>query len=146
MILALSYAISMQSNPVCLIEPPGPSVGIQVVFGKKRLDCQKFGICYVKLIFDLDELFGSNLTAAENGVGYGYASRGESSRFTVKFIKDYMTDETRSEYFQDGKFRVEEDYVLPDNIIQKLGLTPGYRISEGLYNYIENSKEIILIL
>lgn len=146
MILAFSIALSAYCKELPEMNPPGPTIGIKIIFGKKKLDCQKFGICEVILTFDLGTLFGSNLTAVEDRVGYGYASATESSRFTVRFVKSYMTAETRNEFFKEGKFIVGEDFVLPGEVTTKLGLPAGYTIREGIYKYTENSEEIILIL
>ena len=146
MILALCLGLSCYSVELNSIEPPGPTIGVQIVFGKKKLDCLKFGICYIQITFDIDELFGSSLAAAENGVGYGYATKNETDRLNVRLIKTYMTAETLSEHFVDGNFRVDEDYKLPEDIALKLGLKPGYAIRTGVYKYTENSKEIILTL
>jgi hypothetical protein len=146
LILALSMVITAYSEPEPENASPGPTIGIKIIFGKKKLDCLKFGICDVIVTIDLGSLFGNNLTAVEDRVGYGYASATEASRFIVRFVKDYMTQETKSEFFVDGKFIVGEDYVLPPEVCRRLGLRSGYTIKEGVYKYSENSEEIILIL
>ena len=67
--IALSIAVPANLLELKASEVPGPTIGVKFVFGKKKLDCLKFGICDIILFFNIEELFGNALTAAENGVG-----------------------------------------------------------------------------
>lgn len=146
LVVALIISMTAFSKTSAASEVPGKTIGVIIEFGKKRLDCLKFGICRVTIQFDIGSLFGSSLTAAEERVAYGYATASKSSGISFRLIKDYMTETTRNEFFREGSFLVEEDFTLPDNLIKELGLKAGYTIRQGTYRYTENSKEIILIL
>lgn len=144
--MAMSISMLAFSGPLTGESLPGKTIGIKIEFGKKKLGCLKFGICSVSIIMDIESLFSKSLTATEDRVGYGTASATESARLSVCLKKNYMTPDTRTEFFIGGKFVVEEDFQLPPELVRQLGLPAGYIIKEGNYRYTENSEEIILSL
>ena len=143
LIIALSISmLAFSSKP----EPPGPVIGVKIVFGKKSQDCKKFGICYITFNFEVANLFDNAQPPTEERTAYGYSSATKNSQLQLKLTKSFMTRTTENEFFKDGKFLVEEDFVLPEGMAQKLGLRPGYTIRSGVYTYTETASEIILIL
>jgi len=125
---------------------PGIPIGIEIVFGRKKFDCEKIGICKIQLFLDLEDLFSKSMDAAEERVGYGYASKTETSKLRLRLVKDYMTSNTRTVFFSGGNFLVEEDYPLSPDVIKELGLPRGYVIKAGTYAVTETSAELILEL
>ena len=146
MIIALTFTMTTFAEPLISFDPPGPTIGIQIEIGRKKLDCLKFGLCKISIVWDLGNLFGNYLTAAEDRVAYGYATATGSSGMSIRLVKEYMTQETLTEFFGNGEFIVGEDFYLPDDVTKALGLKRGYIIPEGVYKCTENSKEIILNL
>ncbi len=143
LIIALSISmLAFSSKP----EPPGPVIGVKIEFGKKSQDCKKFGICYITINFEVGNLFDNAQSPTEERTAYGYSSATKNSRLQLKLNKSFMTRSTRNEFFSDGKFLVEEDFVLPDEMAEKLGLSPGYTIRSGVYPYTETASEILLTL
>lgn len=125
---------------------PEKTIGIKIKFGKPSLGCLKFGICDFSIVFNLDDILESLLTSKEERTGYGYAIGGKSSGIRLTLLKQALSEESRKTFFSNGEFIVEEDYPLPNEVCDVLGLTPGYVIRKGVYPYSENLKEIILNL
>lgn len=144
--MAMCISMLAFSGPFPGESLPGKTIGIKIELGKKKLGCTKFGICSITLLLDLDELFSKGPDMAEDRVGYGSAYRSESGKLNIRLKKAYMTAGTTSEFFNGGKFVVEEDFTLSSEISGELGLPAGYTIKEGIYRYTENSDEIILSL
>ena len=143
LIIALSISmLAFSSKP----EPPGPVIGVKIVFGKRSQDCKKFGICEITINFEVGNLFDNAQPPTEERTAYGYSSATKDARLQVKLNKAFMTRSTQGEFFNDGKFVVEEDFMLPKRVAEELGLRSGYTIRSGVYTYTETASEIILTL
>ena len=123
-----------------------PVYGIKIKFGKPSKDCKKFGICNITIVIDWASIVENLFANVEERTGYGLTQTTESAKLQINFVKEYMTQLTLKSFFQDGKFIVEEDYALDPSVASALNLAPGYVIKKGVYKYMENAKEIILIL
>lgn len=141
LILVMLATVAAYSSP-----PPGPSVGIKIEFGRPKKNCTGFGICSIQFVFDLQAILESLLEHTEPDVGYGYPAVDENDRLVVKLVKNASLPATLSKYFTKGIFVVEEDYVIPPEVVDAIGLPPGYVIKKGSYKYSETQNNILLIL
>lgn len=125
---------------------PGPWIGIKFKFGKPSLECAKFGVCTLEILFNFDEIKNSLFANKVENEGYGYPSVTKSSKLSVRFSKSGMTASTYKKHFSSGYFIVEENYKIPQSVVEELGLPEGYIIKTGKYKFTETTEEIIITL
>ena len=100
-----------------------PRIHVTIEFGRKSKDCKKFGIC--SITFDFSEFFTARATGS---TGTAWI---ENGRLQVEFNRASMKAEAIQTYF-DGKVLIEEDYELPKEIAEALGVS-SYKIRAGAY-------------
>ncbi len=98
-------------------------IGVEITFGRASRNCRGFGICKVKLTFDLFKSSGENV----NGTFL--------VRLTPEGVKEVK------DYFGSNKIILEEPYVLPQELTNTLDLKPGYTLSAGEYK-IQKSRKL----
>jgi len=59
--------------------------------------------------------------------------------------KTGVTPETFSKFFRNGKFILEGEGTMAEEIAKKLGLAPSYIIPEGDYSYKETGEMVTII-
>jgi len=94
----------------------GPILRIQFEFGRKSCDCCGFGICIAEIILTIDN--DNLLTKGDRKASAEVSIDGKS--LIINFLKESMTESTINKYFGSGYFIMEENYVLPKEICEKL--------------------------
>jgi hypothetical protein len=98
---------------------------IEVEFGSPMKNCLHYGICRV------------NIPSAYIGERCSCRSLAVIQNFgdgLVRFIfnKNKLTDSTHEKYFKKGIFQIDDEYEIPKDILQKIGLEK-FLIKKGLY-------------
>ena len=109
-------------------------VKLHVIFGRRKFNCMKFGICDATLEVELDT---DKFRTAGNG-SYGTAWI-ENGRLYVEFIRASMSDSVYNTYFPNGRFTMEEDFELPEEMATAMGVR-GYTIVAGKYAGSANTE------
>ena len=118
------------ASPVVDLDEGNPEyvkykVTVHFEFGRPKKDCKGFGFC----IFILWEpLIYAPKPGSANGETYF-----EGNKLIVEFLKESMTQDTQSLYF-DGDFKVEEAFKIPEEILEKLRFSGEYSIEPGNYS------------
>jgi len=98
---------------------------ISIQFGRPKKNCRGFGLCFIRSV--------TLITRSENEFrmadGEAYF---DDSKFTVEFLKESMTQETQYTFFSE-KFKVEESFEIPEEILDKFKYTGDYIIEPGDY-------------
>lgn len=102
------------------VETLKTKIKIDITWGRKSKACQGFGICDVDVSIEIEEneIFGLN-----NGNGVFTLEFNDTQLMTLK--KHFGTTE---------KITISEDYILSDDICEKLELKRGYIIRKGEYS------------
>jgi hypothetical protein len=89
-------------------------------WGRKSKGCQGFGICDVDVSIEIDEnkIFGVN-----NGNGI----------FTLEF-NDIQLTTLKKHFGTSEKITISDDFILSDDVCEKLELKRGYIIKKGEYS------------
>ncbi len=58
--------------------------------------------------------------------------------------KTGVTPETFTKFFKNGKFFIDGEGTMSEEIARKLGLAPSYSIPEGVYNYKETGDMVTI--
>lgn len=114
-------------------------LSIEIEFGRVSRDCRGFGICYFKVSLADNVRVGE--LAVNEAVGNAYFD--EDGRFVVEFLKENMRNDTEEMYF-DSVFRMEENFDVPDDVLQKLKHEGDYQLKAGNYQ-IESNDDVHLI-
>lgn len=95
-------------------------ISIDVIWGRKSKDCKGFGICGVDISIEIDEnkMFGVN-----NGDGI----------FTLE-LNDYQLTVLKKHFGTSEKITISDDFILSDDVCEKLELKRGYIIKKGEYS------------
>ncbi len=111
-------------------------ISVVLDIGRKSRNCRGFGICKVTITIELkgnqnldfNEVNGilTNETKGKVTLVVPYDKTNKS-----KFVKETLSKEY---------FLVEEDFVMPDDVLKKLELTGKYVIKKGKYK-INRTKE-----
>jgi len=56
-----------------------------------------------------------------------------------------ITPETFAAFFRDGKFKLEGEGTMSEEIAKKLGLGPVYAVPEGIYSYKEEGDVVTIM-
>lgn len=105
------------------------SIKITVDFGRRKRNCRGFGICSIEIELEL-----SPFTGGDNGHNSAQMSKSEDGRLIVDFDTQSLSQEENENYFSNGEmFRVDETFVVSDELSQMLGLPSGYTIEVGEY-------------
>lgn len=136
--------------PLKGISSPTPSItiGVKVSLGRGS-DCNKRGVCSITL-------FGSNSiksTSVNEILGKRTAiGKVESieNKFILTLSENSLSEELKKEQFGDGKFVMEEQLILPSEIVQSIRRKepPRYIIPKGTYllSRKADTKEIVIQL
>jgi hypothetical protein len=111
-----------------------------IEFGTPRKDCKGFGFCLVYEV-ELKTLTGKGPGGVNSAIGDAFFD--ENGRFTVNFPRQGMQDETRWVYF-DGSFRMEDPFVIPSEMLDRLGHPGTYTIKAGTYPVIEQGDNLVV--
>jgi len=125
-----------------LDNPRGKKIKITIFieFGKKKMDCKRFGFCNWGITFTTQMQKGGLGT----NQSYGEVFVDENKQIVVEFKTDYMNAVTESTYFRDGIFKVEEDFIVPRDILDRLGYNGDYVIKEGRYSVLEKDDSLVV--
>lgn len=111
--------------------PPGDETTIKITLnielGKKSRNCERFGFCDLSVDVDIERQIGP---IGENTVvGTAWI---ENGKLRISFDRSTMTETTYNKHFSNGKFQLEEDYVLPSEVAFALGVR-SYTVRTGTY-------------
>lgn len=96
---------------------------ICIELGRKRKGCTGLGICDIDVYID-GRAINNNQVKADAWM--------EGGKLQVNFDKSSMSYETYQTYFGTGSFKMEEDFVLPPEIVTALGIN-SYTVRTGNY-------------
>jgi len=111
---------------------------VHIVFGRKKFDCRRFGICEVNIYFDGPSDGGTSFREA---IATAYFD--EEGNFTCEFKKEDLSSETQSNFF-DANFRMEEDFDIPQEVLRELKRDTPYKITVGDYVVEDTGKSLIV--
>lgn len=95
-------------------------INIDITWGRKSKKCQGFGICDVDVSIEIDE---NKMTGVNNGNGV----------FALEFNDTQLT--ILKKHFNSSEIiTISEDFILSDNVCEKLELKRGYIIKKGEYS------------
>ncbi len=116
----------------------GPKITIIIEIGRKSKGCKGFGWCNSKIDFyNASGLNGENTATATACIVNG--------RLNVEFNRSSMTESTYQTHFGSGYFQLEEDYLLPSELAQALGVK-SYTIKTGQYPIPESTSQSSTLL
>jgi hypothetical protein len=116
-------------------------------FGRRSKDCTGFGVCSIVLS---TELAATNRPNTNSASGTADVTNGQLS---IAFKKGSMSRETIAKFFPNGKFVVEEDYDVAQEIVSGgpgSGQSTGRRqyqplvIRKGVYN-VQDSGDFLTV-
>jgi len=107
---------------------------LEFEFGKHGTapECPGFGICYLHII-----LSPLNSQGLEINQAIGEAYFENDGHFVAEFKKSQLRTDTRDKYLN-GTFLVEEDYELPQDVLNAAQFKGSYTIKAGKYNIAED--------
>jgi hypothetical protein len=107
---------------------------IELEFGKHGTApaCPGFGICYIHIILSPVNPHGLEINQAD-----GEAYFEDDGHFVVEFKQSQLRTDTRDKYLS-GTFLVEEDYELPQDVLNAGQFKGSYTIKAGKYNISED--------
>ena len=127
------------------MEQPTPTNHIltSVELGSPAADCAHFGICSVEVIspaawtnFEPQHLRHLKALVATEG----------TDNLLFAFPFDGMRPDTRSQFFPPEGFRVDSAKMLPNCLVEALGLAPGLCTRPGLYPIQQNELGILVAI
>jgi hypothetical protein len=111
-------------------------------FGRRSKDCSGFGICSIVISTELAATNRPNTNSASGTADF------VNGQLSIAFKKSSMSRETIAKFFPNGKFVVEEDYQVAQEIVSPRdpasGQATGRRkyqpliIRKGVYNVQDN--------
>jgi len=125
---------------------PGKKIKLWCIieFGRKKYGCTRFGIC--KLFGGWEPLAATGTTGTlgttETNGAHGEVYM-DGDTFVIEFLTDDMGKDTRSIYFNNN-FKVEEDFEIPREILDKLKHEGNYIITQGEYP-IQDTKSRLIV-
>ena len=91
----------------------GPTITIRI--GRKKYDCDKFGLC--KMTIEPDEMPKPGSGNRGGSIGSNY-----NGGLQLNVLKSTMDVATTTKYFSNDAFIVGEDFEIPNEIVQSLNL------------------------
>ena len=116
-------------------------ITIYIEFGKKTLDCKRFGFCDWGITLTGQPQKGG--LAVNQALGEVFFN--DNGQIVVEFKNDYMGSVTESTYFRNGIFKVEEDFIVPREILDKLEYKRDYIIKNGQYTVLEKDRSLVVV-
>lgn len=114
---------------------------VNIEFGNpKKLNCQGLGICNVEMAGILP---GAHLGCCD---GCSTTALLYNSPFnqevSLQLRRRDIHDCAYARHFSDGRFRIEEEYVLPSSVTRACGLPSGASLKRGIYPFEEKGGHI----
>jgi len=109
----------------------------KVNLGSPSKNCLGVGICKIDLL-SLVEQDTSLLPCSSIAILKKY----KKDRLSIHFKIDSLSSKAMKVHFQEGTFIVEENYTLPNRIVQLVGCRP--KIFKGFYQ-IEKTKDSLIV-
>ena len=129
-----------------VLSPNAITITINIKFGRKSQVCTGTGICSIKISVEM---------AAPSNDGASGTAEDKDGKLVVTLKKSSMTREALAKYFANGKFVVEEDFEVAQDIKSPRdaasGLATGkrqhkpYIISKGVYNVQDNGSTLTIV-
>lgn len=119
----------LQTNPLkeSLIPIPVKGVLAKVNLGSPSKNCLGVGICSIDLLSSVKEGRNSLLPCSTIAI----LEKHKEDRLSIHFKIDSLSFKAIKAHFHEGTFIVEENYTLPNSIVQKIGCRPV--IFSGFY-------------
>lgn len=105
------------------VDVVGPIITVEI--GRKKFNCERFGIC--RTTYDPNIKVDATVPRTARG-----AATIKGGKLTLDFFRTSMTDETYMVYFGGDHFIMEDDYELPKDVLSILGIK-SYTIKAGMY-------------
>lgn len=105
-----------------------------IIFGMPSQDCRGTGIC--KLTSDMVNALAPEKECRRTAAFAGRADNG--SRISLYFLRELLCVELFRHHFRKGVLRMEEPCILPDDLVQMLGLK-GNVLQPGVYPVLEEN-------
>lgn len=104
-------------------------IGVELEIGRPRHECTGFGVCKIKVVFDL------RATAVGTAVNANLEYDSEAGVLTWTQSKSQVAENNPSklDYFESGAVTFDEDVVLPADVNDALGSRSGITIKAGTY-------------
>lgn len=122
-------------------------ITITINFGRRSQGCSGTGVCSIIISAEL-------MTKPSNNSSTGVAEM-KDDKLVLTLNKNSMTREALAKYFANGKFTVEEDYQVAENIVSPRdaasGQATGRRqyqplvIRKGMYNVQDNGSTLTIV-
>ena len=125
-IVAIAFVALFSSNSAnantCLHTSPTISankfkITITINFGRRSQGCSGTGICSIIISAEL-------MTKPSDNSGTGVAEM-TNGKLVMTINKNSMTREAMAKHFANGKFTVEEDYQVAENIVSPRDVASG---------------------
>lgn len=135
--------INMQMSRILpfnkIYQPIGKFVNVE--FGNpKRRNCEGMGICNVELTGSVRSLQSDRCTACFSQAFLSYSPRNGSVQ--LEFRRRDISTRAYSLQFSNGLFRIEEDVVFSQELIQVCGLPKNAIVKKGLYTVQEKGGRL----
>lgn len=112
------------------------ALALHIEFGTPSKECANFGICRVQMLNKGFELKPPDTCDCK---GIGYIDKIENGLLKIIFPKIYLSQKAAGKHFGNGHFQIDEQFVLPQFLKEKLKLETAF-ISSGNYPIIENEE------
>lgn len=109
-----------QNSETSLFENLRIKISIHIEWGRKSRNCAGFGICSTDISVETEL---NEITAINEGNGL----------FKIEF-NDTQLSSIKKHFNSIDKITISEDYILPDEVCNKLELKTGYVIKKGEYS------------
>jgi hypothetical protein len=114
-----------------------------VELGSPAADCAHFGICSVNVISTAE---WTNFEPRHLRHLKAVVSTELADNLLFAFPFDGMRADTRSQFFPPEGFRVDSAKMLPNSLVEALGLAPGLCTRPGLYPIQQNELGIVVAI
>ena len=129
--------VRASSGVVDCKEEVSATINVTVYLGRKKKNCTGFGICEVSVEWGFKPAPGNDPRVAA-----GTASI-ENGRLQIAFNRSSIESNTFQTYFGENMIKMEEDFVLPAEVIAALGVN-SYTIKAGTYTIGQSSDSNIM--
>ncbi|MBC7774099.1 MAG: hypothetical protein H7246_01570 [Phycisphaerae bacterium] len=130
-----TFAAKAKAIPIPQSDGLGPKITIIIEIGRKSKGCARFGFC--DITFSLDYRSAPAPNGENTATGSAWM---ENGKLKIEFDRASMTNATYQTHFGSGYFQLEEDYVLPSDLAQALGVK-SYTVKTGKYAVPQSTSE-----
>ncbi|MEM9261748.1 MAG: hypothetical protein AAGA62_19055 [Bacteroidota bacterium] len=114
---------------------------VNIEFGNpKKLDCQGLGICNVEMAGISPSASSSRCSRCVTKALLYYSPIDQKVSFQLR--RRDINDCAYARHFDNGRFRVEENYLFPASLTLACGLPSGATIKQGIYPYQERGGHL----